>query len=108
MSGPNHPRGTTNRNDRGGAVARRARKQYLLDTFGDGKHAPCHYCRKALDFITITVDRVIPKMFGGTYARHNIRPACLHCNAVEGTRLREAVKNGIVKTVEDLVKLAVS
>lgn len=105
MSGPKHPRGTTNRNDRGSSAERRLRKQFLLNTFGDGTTAPCHYCRKALDILTLTVDRIIPKMFGGTYRKGNIRPACLHCNAVEGVRLREAVKKGIVKTVEDLVKL---
>ena len=85
-------RGTTNRNARGSAAARRARRQYLLDTFGDGTTCRCHYCPAILDIVTLTVDRIIPGILGGTYKRDNIRPACLHCNSVEGTVLRERLK----------------
>lgn len=63
MSGPNAPRGTTNRNQRGNTADRRARRQWLLNTFD-----------------------------GGTYAYDNIRPACGPCNSRAGTALREERK----------------
>lgn len=92
MSGPNHPRGTTNRNDRGSAAERRRRKQWLLDTFGDGTYASCSFCEDELDYGTITVDRIVAGCLGGTYARNNIRPACMRCNSLQGTALRERLK----------------
>lgn len=95
MSGPNHPRGTSNTNDRGSAAQRRARKQWLLDTFGDGVVVRCYRfvaCGQVLTFATLTVDRIIPGILGGTYRRGNIRPACGHCNSITGIRLREQLK----------------
>ena len=85
-------RGTTNTNCRGSAEGRRLRKLWLLDTFGDGYTAPCTFCEVELDYGTITVDRIVPGCEGGTYARSNIRPACLTCNSLEGTALRERRK----------------
>jgi 5-methylcytosine-specific restriction endonuclease McrA len=88
-----HARGTTNRNNRGSATDRRARKQYLLDQFGDGTTAPCALhvstnCQEAVTFETITVDRhPIPGCEGGRYTRDNIRPACGPCNQTDGGRL---------------------
>lgn len=82
-------RGTTNRNDRGSAVDRRARKRWLLDTFGDGTHAACRFCWTTLDESTITVDRYpVPGCQGGRYVRGNIRPACGPCNSIHGGSLR--------------------
>lgn len=81
-------RGTTNRNVRGSAASRRARKQWLLDNFGDGVTAPCFHpeCETTLDFTNITVDRhPIPGCDGGTYARDNIRPACGFHNSSAGS-----------------------
>lgn len=89
-------RGTTNRNDRGGAPERRVRKQWLLDTFGDGYTAPCTYCRIELDWGTLTVDRIVAGCLGGTYARSNIQPACITCNSVEGSALRDRRKKELV------------
>lgn len=88
MSGPNHPRGTSNSNDRGNTTQRRTRKQWLLDTFGDGTYADCSFCELVLDFGTLTVDRVIPGCRGGRYEPGNIRPACGRCNSVDGNRIR--------------------
>lgn len=85
-------RGTTNTNSRGSAEGRRARKQWLLDAYGDGTYAPCSFCALVLDFGTLTVDRIIPGCQGGTYARSNIRPACLSCNSLDGIALRERLK----------------
>lgn len=98
MSGPNHPRGTTNRNERGNSEQRRARKAWLLATFGDGETAPCsirfdHHCLGTVDKDTLTVDRhPVPAMDGGTYALDNIRPGCGPCNSRSGTALREQRK----------------
>lgn len=85
-------RGTSNTNDRGSAKARRERKTWLLRTFGDGESAPCSHCGVALDFWTITVDRILPGILGGRYVRDNIRPACLRCNSLDGNALRERLK----------------
>src|SRR6478752_2743274 len=93
-------RGTTNRNARGGAADRRARKQWLLDTFGDGTSAECALqfdarCLGRVTLATIQVDRVDPGCHGGGYARSNIRPACGPCNSRHGTAIREARRLGI-------------
>jgi hypothetical protein len=86
-------RGTTNRNRRGSAADRAARRQWLLDTFGDGTTAACclrvsSKCQGTVTFETITVDRYpVPGCEGGTYRRGNIRPACGPCNAADGARL---------------------
>lgn len=85
-------RGTSNTNDRGSAEQRRARKQWLLDTFGDGTWAPCSHCEVILDWGTLTVDRIIPGCLGGRYVQGNIRPACMTCNSIEGSALRDRLR----------------
>lgn len=80
-------RGTSNTNARGSSEDRRRRKVFLLNKFGNGKTAPCYRCPTALDFVTITVDRIIPGCEGGTYRRDNIRPACAPCNSETGGKL---------------------
>jgi hypothetical protein len=107
MSGPNHRRGTTNRNDRGSAAGRRARKQWLLDTFGDGVTAPCqspvHHedCPGELVLATLSVDRITAKLDGGTYARDNIRPAFGLCNSLHGGLLRAERAGQVIHRVID-------
>jgi hypothetical protein len=83
-------RGTSNGNQRGGSAARRARKLWLLDHFGDGEKAECAFgCGTVVSLDTITVDRFpVPGCQGGTYARGNIRPACSACNSSRGAVLR--------------------
>lgn len=83
-------RGTSNTNARGSAQARRARKHFLLNKYGDGTTASCYRCPTILDFETITVDRIIPGCEGGTYRRSNIRPACAPCNMQTGGQLGAA------------------
>lgn len=84
---------TTNRNDRGNYRDRAVRRQWLLDTFGDGTTAPCSLrmsrnCHVTVTCQTITVDRYpVPGCQGGRYTRGNIRPACGPCNQVDGGRL---------------------
>jgi hypothetical protein len=89
---PKRARGTSNGNQRGSAKDRRARKQWLLDTFGDGTIAPCFMagCDAVLTFDTITVDRIQLGVDGGSYRRDNIRPACGPHNSSEGSKARHA------------------
>ncbi len=92
-------RGTTNTNARGSASNRRTRKQWLLDTWGDGVSAPCRLtcsprCEGLVTIVTISVDRIIPGTLGGTYNRGNIRPSCLPCNVMAGIRLRDDLRKG--------------
>lgn len=98
-------RGTTNRNARGSSYSRRIRKQWLLDTFGDGNTAICSFdgCDTVLDFDTITADRYpIPGAEGGTYKRNNIRPACGTCNSKDGHHLMMRRKNArLISTTND-------
>jgi 5-methylcytosine-specific restriction endonuclease McrA len=64
------------------------RKLWLLQEFGNGVVAACAFgCGVLVDLDTITVDRIIPKKYGGTYKRDNIRPACAKCNSSDGARL---------------------
>jgi hypothetical protein len=95
-------RGTSNSNSRGNTAQRRARRIWLLTTFGDGYTAPCFFCDLELDCFTITADRIVPGILGGTYANHNIRPACLSCNAIEGSRLRDLM-GALRRGIEELV-----
>jgi hypothetical protein len=91
-------RGTTNSNKRGSAAARRQRKQWLLDEFGDGATAPCAIgkrgiCQGRVDFNTIWVDRwPIAGHENGTYARDNIRPSCGPCNMSDGGAVGRALQ----------------
>lgn len=83
-----NPRGTSNGNSTGNSRDRRARKVWLLATFGDSYTAPCCFCLIELDWFTLTVDRIIPGARGGRYVRGNIRPACGSCNSIDGNRVR--------------------
>lgn len=108
------PRGTTNRNARGGSEDRRRRREWLVETYranqdlridqveidgqlfdhprgvwhGDGQPAcRCYRCGDLLTVDTVTVDRIVPGCKGGTYRRNNIRPACGSCNSETGGAL---------------------
>lgn len=65
---------------------------WLLARFGDGEKAPCKLmisplCQQWVTLETITVDRIVPGIDGGTYVRANIRPACAPCQHRQGQRL---------------------
>lgn len=86
-------RGTSNTNDRGSSYSRRSRRQWLIDTWGDGERVACYRyvrCGAILTFETLTIDRIVPGCDGGTYARTNIRPACAPCNSSTGGATRRA------------------
>jgi hypothetical protein len=66
------------------------------------KACRCYMCGTLLVLGTLTVDRIVPgavktKMFpkGGTYVRHNIRPACSFHNSSEGARLKARLARGL-------------
>lgn len=103
-------RGTTNGNVRGNAEDRRRRREYLVVAYradvdlpdwhaarhgqtevplGAGEPAcRCYRCGTLLSVETVTVDRIIPGVLGGTYRRNNIRPACGLCNSTTGATIR--------------------
>jgi hypothetical protein len=62
---------------RGNSYARRARKLWMLLTWGNGDTCPCVHCDTDLTFNTVEADRIIP---GGSYRRDNVQPACRKCN----------------------------
>lgn len=98
MTGRKHARGTTNGNVRGNNRQRKARKEWLLQEFGDGTTVACHMrespgCLGTLTAATLWVDRYpIPGAEGGTYRRDNIRPGCQPCQTHAGGRLGAARK----------------
>lgn len=62
---------------RGSAADRRARKLWLLSTFGDGERCSCAHCGTRLTYDTVEADRIEE---GGSYRRENLQPACRVCN----------------------------
>lgn len=86
-------RGTSNGNAAGSSYARRKRKERMLAPYGghggDGERVPCYRCKAPLTYATLTVDRIIAGMDGGTYCWSNVRPACGNCNSVTGSQLRD-------------------
>lgn len=109
-------RGTTNKNVSGNNEDRRRRRAWLVETYradvdadeleriGDarmfgttlGKGYPacrCYRCGCLLTIDTVTVDRIVPGCYGGTYRRNNIRPACGPCNSSTGAALASVPKN---------------
>jgi len=90
------PRGTTNRNQRGGSKDRLRRRQWLVDHFGKDGQVECHQkaspdCLVMLTVETVSADRYpIPGCDGGTYRRGNIRPGCPPCQSYTGGKLGAA------------------
>jgi hypothetical protein len=97
---------TSNGNVSGNSEDRRRRRQWLVFTFradsdvrnrfghdipcdfGTGVPAcRCYRCGTLLTVDTVTVDRIIPGILGGTYRRNNIRPACGPRNFKTGGKL---------------------
>lgn len=104
-------RGTSNRNERGSSYARRSRRAWMITTYASDVpgYCRCYRCggllfnpdapvelsparldqwgTRQLSAQPLTVDRIIPGVFGGTYKRNNIRPACGGCNSETGGAL---------------------
>lgn len=49
----------------------------------------CHYCRRPLDKLTITIDHYIPKTKGGTDDIGNLVASCRECNQEKGGQTPE-------------------
>lgn len=81
---------------RGSNTDRKRRRQWVLDTFGDGTTTACFACGAELTESTLTVDRIIPGALGGRYTRDNIRPACQRCN-VDAWQPWRALKSGLMQ-----------
>lgn len=62
---------------RGNSRDRRARKLWMLATWGDGIVCPCIHCEQPVTYETVEADRIVP---GGSYRRDNVQPACRSCN----------------------------
>lgn len=78
------------RNQRGNTKDRARRREWLVDTFGDGVLVRCAFegCSEMLTKNTVTVDRwPIPGIEGGRYVRGNIRPACSYHNSKDGAMI---------------------
>lgn len=77
---------------RGSARDRQRRRLWLLanhDLDLGPERARCRltlsrWCQAVVDYATLSVDRIEP---GGTYARHNIQPACKPCQDLQGYHL---------------------
>lgn len=89
MPRPADRRSRSNRNDRGSSYQRRRRREWLVETFGDGELVACHlqrspHCLYVLDVDNVSPDRLRLGVDGGSYRRGNIRPACLPCQRHQG------------------------
>jgi len=94
VSAPASRRGTSNTNSRGSSQERGIRRAWLVTVYGDGLNVRCFHCGVLLDVTTVSCDRIRPGVLGGTYARDNIRPSCVSCNASDGGRLGRARQLG--------------
>jgi len=88
-------RGTSNTNDRGNAAARRARKLWLLTSFGDGQTCPCYRCGAHLSLSMVEADRKVPGILGGSYRRENLRPACGACNKITSNAVSKMLRDKV-------------
>lgn len=103
---------------RGNTRDRKARREWLINAWRadvdaqpdpdpdhEGRHVPalpwqlgepacrCYRCGALLTVNTVTADRITPGAKGGRYVRDNIRPACMSCNSITGTELREELRH---------------
>jgi len=88
-------RGRSNQNERGSAAQRRIRKQAVLDRDGNGEWALCVTCPTVVDLDSMTLDRIIPGMFGGTYVLDNVQAQCERCSRRQGAYLTLYVRGRI-------------
>lgn len=96
---PRKGRGTSNSWTRGNAADRRKRKDFLLAAYGDGTTVKCWECPTMLTAETMTVDRVVPGIVGGSYwDKWNIRPHCAPCSRSQGWKVRRLVEEARIMT----------
>lgn len=85
----------------GNTKNRRARRNALLEEFGDGETAPCVYCGKIITHGgALEQDKIYTTLEGGRYRMPNLIPACSKCNKDRGDMpFIEAIKK-VVKFVK--------
>lgn len=98
-------RGTSNSNVRGSVHSRRARRAWLVEQHGwpELGLVCCFRCGVPLlqdpdpeaPGQSVSVDRILPGVLGGTYGRDNIRPCCEPCNTEMGSALGVQRKRAI-------------
>jgi hypothetical protein len=81
-----------NGNQRGSVADRRARKVWLVETFGIEGIVTCTFCAVPLLIDDVVADRIVPGWLGGRYVRGNIRPSCLPCSHEQGARMSHEVR----------------
>lgn len=52
----------------------------------------CYRCGDLLTVDSVSADRIVPGIQGGTYRRENIRPACDACQSITGALLAQQRK----------------
>lgn len=55
----------------------------------------CLACGKIGDYQTLTMDHVIPVIYGGKNLISNIQPLCRECNSSKGTKIIDYRKNNV-------------
>lgn len=91
---------------RGSARDRQRRREWLLATFDPHlgpDRAACRLrltrdCLVVVDRVTLSVDRLV---YGGSYGRHNIQPACLPCQSMQGGLCALAVNGWLIESYRD-------
>jgi hypothetical protein len=68
-----------------------------VEEYGDGEFVACFLqrsplCLYVLDKDNVSPDRQVLGVNGGSYARHNILPACLPCQCYQGGQVGPAQK----------------
>lgn len=77
---------TQGKDKRGNVYDRRARREFLMKKFGNGRTIPCYWCGKRMR-TKFEVDRYpICGHAGGTYVRENLVASCKKCNASRCTK----------------------
>lgn len=85
-------RGTSNTNARGSSGERRARRAWIVETFGVDGIVVCFWgCGLVMLADEFQVDRLVPGVRGGTYRRGNIVPSCGPCNRERGNAVRDGI-----------------
>ena len=73
-------RGTSNSASRGSSYDRRARREWLMQMYGNGRTIPCFWCKKKMR-TRFEVDRFpVCGHDGGKYTRDNVVASCSDCN----------------------------
>jgi hypothetical protein len=68
---------------------KKAKRQKIFDKYDNR----CAYCGSKTN--TLTLDHIVPKSWGGTYALNNLVPCCPNCNTCKGSKNIEQFRKEI-------------